>query len=66
MDARLKVGKEMRFFLLVVSLMIWAGIALSGFAQVHWFMYVPAAFLLFAAITGICPGMFFSRLLFKK
>jgi hypothetical protein len=52
MGARLKVGTAMRFFLLVVSAVIWAGIALSGFQQVHWLLYVPAVFLLFAAISG--------------
>lgn len=56
----------MRFFLLVVSSVIWLGIWLTGFATVHWVLYVPAGFLLFAAISGICPGIIFSNMLFGK
>lgn len=56
----------MRFFLLVISSMIWLGIWLTGFAVVHWVLYIPAAFLLFAAISGICPGIIFSNMLFKS
>lgn len=56
------VGNSMRLFLFVVASVIWAGIWLTGFAVTHWLLYVPAAFLTFAAITGICPGMIFSRL----
>ena len=66
MDSRLKIDSATRFFLLVVSTLIWLGIWLTGFNNVHWILYVPAAFLLLAAILGICPGMFFSRLLLKK
>jgi ABC-type polysaccharide/polyol phosphate export permease len=66
MDSRLKIDSATRFFLLVVSILIWLGIWLTGFNNVHWILYVPAAFLLLAAILGVCPGMFFSRLLLKK
>lgn len=66
MDSRLKIDSATRFFLLVISILIWLGIWLTGFNNVHWILYVPAAFLLLAAILGICPGMFFSRLLLKK
>jgi len=66
MDSRLKIDSATRFFLLVVSIMIWLGIWLTGFKNAHWILYIPAAFLLLAAILGICPGMFFSRLLLKK
>ena len=66
MKSELKVDKSTRFFLLVVSLVLWAGIWLTGFAQVHWLLYIPAAFLLLAAITGLCPGMMFSRMLFGR
>ncbi|MEK7735069.1 MAG: hypothetical protein AAB329_06470, partial [Pseudomonadota bacterium] len=40
------------------------GIWLTGFNTVHWVLYLPAAFFISAAVTGICPGMGFSRLLF--
>ena len=56
-----------RLFLLVISLTIFLGIYLTGFKDVHWVLYLPAAFLLFAAATGICPGlMFTSKLLGNK
>ena len=66
MNTDLKIDKALRFFLLVISLLIWAGIWLTGYKSVHWILYLPAAFLLLAAILGICPGMFFSRQIFKK
>lgn len=46
-----------RAFFLVMALMIYVGIYLTGYANVHWFAYVPVAALLFAFITGICPGL---------
>lgn len=61
----LLIGKPMRFFFFVSSLVIWAGIYLTGFQTVHWLLYLPAAFFLFAAVTGICPGIMFSKKLFK-
>ena len=61
-----QVGSPIRFFLFFVSSIIWAGIWHTGFDVVSWILYIPAAGLLFAAITGICPGMIFSNLLFKK
>ena len=60
------IGAPMRFFLLVSASLIWVGIWLSGFATVHWLLYVPAVFFIFAAVTGICPGLFFSNKLFGK
>ena len=66
MDSRLKIDNAMRFFLLVISVVIWLGIWLTGFRTAHWLLYIPAVFFLSAAILGICPGMFFSRLLLKK
>ena len=55
-----------RLFFLVVSLNIWLGIWLTGFGIAHWWLYVPGGFLLFAAVTGFCPGMMFTRWLFKE
>ena len=60
-----QISKAMRFFLLVVSLVTWLGIYLTGFDTVHWVLYLPAVFFLFAAVTGICPGMIMSKMLFK-
>ena len=60
------IGAPIRFFLLVVACVMWAGIWLTGFDTAHWLLYLPAVFFVFAAVTGICPGMFFSRSLFSK
>ncbi len=46
-----------RVFFLILALTIYLGIYLTGYANVHWFSYVPVAALLFAFITGICPGL---------
>jgi hypothetical protein len=56
----------MRFFFLVAGSLLWAGIWLTGFAAAHWLLYIPAAFFVFAAATGICPGMIVSNLLFGE
>jgi ABC-type polysaccharide/polyol phosphate export permease len=58
--------RSMRFFFFVSSMVLWLGIHLSGFSNVHWLLYFPAVFFLFAAVTGICPGMILSRMLFKE
>lgn len=60
------VGKSMRFFLLTVAILIWLGIYLTGFKVIHWIIYIPAVFFVFAAVTGICPGMIFSQKIFKE
>jgi hypothetical protein len=57
------IGKSMRLFFTVVGSILWLGIWLTGFAQVHWLLYVPAVFFLFAAVTGICPGIIISRMI---
>jgi ABC-type polysaccharide/polyol phosphate export permease len=41
----------------MIAALIWVGIWLSGYNTVHWILYLPAAFLTFAAATGICPGL---------
>ena len=46
----------MRIWFGFMSAVLWVGIALTGFLQVHWLLYVPAAGLLFSAGTGICPS----------
>lgn len=60
------IGKSMRFFFLFSGSVIWTGIWLTGFSAAHWLLYVPAVFFYFASITGICPGMIISRLLFGE
>jgi hypothetical protein len=53
-----------RFFFLVAGSIIWLGIWLTGFGSAHWVLYIPGVFFYFAAITGICPGIIISRLIF--
>ncbi len=55
-----------RMFFLIISSMIWLGIWLTGFGIAHWLLYIPAVFLLFAAVTGFCPGMMITRWMFKE
>jgi len=61
----LLISKSMRFFFFGSGLVIWLGIYLTGFNNVHWVSYFPAVFFIFAAITGICPGIIFSKRIFK-
>ena len=61
----LLIGKSMRFFFLGAGLVLWLGIYLTGFDVVHWVLYLPAVFFIFAAVTGICPGIIFSKMIFK-
>lgn len=55
-----------RFFLLVIGTTIWIGIWHTGFGVASWVLYIPAVFLLFAAISGVCPGIILSKMLFKE
>lgn len=55
-----------RMLFIFMAAFIAAGIWLTGFNTVHWLLYIPPAALLFAGITGICPGyMLFKKLGFK-
>jgi hypothetical protein len=55
-----------RMLFLMISAALLVGIWLTGFRNVHWFLYVPVVALAFAGITGICPGyMVFRKLGFK-
>jgi hypothetical protein len=50
-------AQRMQFISIVV--VVFIGITLTGFDKVHWFLYLPVVMLLFAGITGICPGLLF-------
>ncbi len=52
-------AQRMQFFSMAALILI--GIWLSGFGQVHWFLYLPPLFLFFAGATGVCPGLIFWR-----
>ncbi|MEW8001572.1 MAG: hypothetical protein AB2827_02215 [Candidatus Thiodiazotropha sp.] len=57
-------AQRMLFF--TVAALLFSGIALSGWNQVHWLLHLPAGMLVFAGLTGICPGlMLYRRLGFK-
>ncbi len=55
---------RMHYFFL--ALIIFIGIWLTGFNKVHWFLYVPVAFLVFSGATGISLGLKLWRLLGLK
>lgn len=59
------ISKSMRFFFFGAGIVIWLGIYLTGFETVHWLMYFPAVFFIFAAVTGICPGIIISKKIIK-
>ncbi len=61
-----KASNEMKAWFVVFSVVIWIGIYLTGFEVVHWFLYIPAVMLIFAAVTGICPTQLMVFSLFKK
>ena len=61
-----QISKAMRLFFAVSGAVLWLGIWLTGFAIVHWLLYVPAVFFIFAAVTGVCPGMIISKALLKE
>ena len=46
-----------RVMFLLLAVIILIGIWLTGFKNVHWFLYFPVAGLLFAGLTGICPSL---------
>ncbi len=46
-----------RMTLLTIAALTLLGIWLSGFNNIHWVLYLPPAMLIFAAISGICPGV---------
>lgn len=59
-------SKAQRFFFFNVGLVMWLGIYLTGFDEVHWLSFVMPSFLWFAALSGFCPGLLVSNWLFKE
>jgi hypothetical protein len=53
----MKASKSMRIWYALVGIILWTGIYLTGFSNVNWLLYVPAAGFIFSAITGICPSL---------
>lgn len=46
-----------RMLFLTFAVIILIGIWLTGFSIVHWFLYIPVILLVFAGVTGKCPGL---------
>ena len=51
-----RASLQMEVWFAFFGILIWLGIYLTGFSNVHWLLYVPAVVLIFAAVTGICPS----------
>ncbi len=55
-----------RMLFITMAALILLGIYLSGLGQVHWILFVVAALITFAAVTGICPALkIYQKLGFK-
>jgi uncharacterized membrane protein len=61
-----KIQLAMKVFFFFTGLVLWAGIWLTGFDVAHWLLFLPATFFLFAAITGICPGLILFNEIFRS
>ena len=59
-------SKALRMTFLIIGLIIWLGIGLTGFSVAHWILYVPATFVTFAGVTGICPGLIINRMILRE
>ena len=60
------ISRVRRLTFFNTSLLGFIGIYLSGYDQVHGFMYVVPVLYLFSAATGLCPAMAISRLLLRE
>ncbi|MHA4809537.1 hypothetical protein ACX0G9_15600 [Flavitalea flava] len=58
----MKASASMRLWFAIMGAILWAGIYFTGFSKVNWLVYLPAAGLVFAGISGVCPSQ---MLLFK-
>ena len=59
-------SKVQRLTFLNTSILAFVGILLSGYDQVHWFMYVVPVTYLFSSVTGFCPGIVVSKFILKE
>ena len=60
------IGNALRLTLIFMASLIWIGLWLTGFNTAHWLLYLPAAFMTFAGLTGICPGLIVNKLILKE
>jgi hypothetical protein len=61
-----RASTQMRIWFVFFSILIWLGMYLTGFENIHWFLYVPSVALILAAITGICPSQILVNNLFSS
>ena len=59
-------SKALRMTFLLIGMFIFLGMWLTGLNVVHWLLYLPAIFLMFAGITGICPSLILNKIIFKE
>lgn len=59
-------SKALRVTFIIIGLFIFLGMTLTGLDVVHWVLYLPAIFLVFAGITGICPSLIINKMIFKE
>ena len=59
-------SKALRMTFLVIGLFISLGIWLTGIELVHWILFLPAGFLVFAGVSGICPSLVINKMIFKE
>jgi len=62
--AKYMINSAMRLFFFFTGSVMLSGIWLTGFSAASWVLYAPPIFFYFAALTGICPGLILSRLVF--
>jgi len=61
-----KSGNAIRMFLINSVLFLIAGIGLTDFDQVHWFLYTIPVIYTLSALFGICPGINLWRMILKE
>ena len=59
-------SKALRMTFILIGMFIFLGIWLTGWNVAHWLLYLPAIFLIFAGVTGICPSLIINKILFKE
>ncbi len=59
-------SKALRLTFVLIGLLVFLGIWLTGVNVVHWLLFLPAIFLVFAGVTGICPSLIVNKKIFKE
>ena len=59
-------SKALRMTFILIGMLIFLGIWLTGLNVAHWVLFLPAIFLIFAGITGICPSLIINKKIFKE